>query len=111
MSPAAHTPRHTEGPWIAEDGITPGRRVVAPNAPKTRRVVAHLGGKDREANSALVAAGPDMLVALKAVHEPYRHLTAEALKAGILMEFGPPKPEKGAALLLARAAIARAGAL
>lgn len=46
-----------------------------------------------------------MAEALRAVHAPYAALTDEALEAGILMEFGPPKPQKGAALLLVRRAL------
>lgn len=36
---------------------------------------------------------------------PYRFLTEEALRAGVLMERGPPKPAKGEAILAARAAL------
>ncbi len=64
--------------------------------------------KAQWANARLIAAAPDLLAALIAVHQPYETLTQDALEAGILMEFGPPKPEKGAALLLARAAITKA---
>ncbi len=37
---------------------------------------------------------------------PYATLTEEALRDGILMEHGPPKPERGLAILRARAALA-----
>ncbi len=56
----------------------------------------------------LIAAAPELLEAAIAVLEPYKTLTDDALVSGILMEFGPPKPEKGAALLLIRKAIALA---
>lgn len=55
--------------------------------------------KDVEAKLAV------MVEALRAAHAPYAALTDEALEAGILMEFGPPKPQKGAALLLVRRAL------
>lgn len=55
----------TIGPWFAQPGTTTGQEVVAPNAPKTRRVVARCGGSDREANACLIAAAPDLLTALK----------------------------------------------
>jgi Lar family restriction alleviation protein len=57
------------------------------------------------ANAKGAALSSVLLAALKAVHAPYANLTDEALEAGVLMEWGPPKPEKGAALLKVRAAI------
>ena len=69
---------------------------------------------DRHANAVLdlcarvvelEEANTRMREALEAVHAPYKTLTAEALEAGILMEFGPPKPDRGAAQLLVRAAL------
>lgn len=60
---------HTPGPWTSEAGSNTGRRIIAPNAPKTRRVVAACGGKDREANARLIAAAPDMYEALKQARE------------------------------------------
>lgn len=69
------------------------------------RRTAYVARRDR---ADLYAAAPALLEALVAVHAPYATLTEEALEAGVLMEFGPPKPEKGAALLRARAAIQRA---
>jgi hypothetical protein len=76
----------------------------------TQTVTTEVAVKLRDALARELGGGlqADMLAALKAVHEPYRHLTDEALEAGILMEFGPPKPEKGAALLMVRKVIAKA---
>jgi len=53
-------------------------------------------------------AAQKLLEACVAVHAPYKTLTEEALRDGVLMELGPPKPDRGAALLLVRAAIALA---
>lgn len=50
----------------------------------------------------------ELTEALRAVHAPYKMLTEDALEAGILMEFGPPRPDRGAAQLLVRAALAKA---
>lgn len=69
---------HTSGPWIAQDGTTSGREVIAPNAPKSKRVVARYGGPDRDMNSYLGAAGPEMLEALKNVQA----LISEAASTG-----------------------------
>lgn len=44
--------------------------------------------------------------AIDGLISPYATLTEEALRDGILMEYGPPKPAKGLAVLRARAAIA-----
>lgn len=55
----------TEGPWIVQPGTTTGVEVVAPNAPKTRRVVARCGGKDREGNARFIAAAHDLAEAVK----------------------------------------------
>lgn len=68
----------------------------------------HISRGEVLANADLISAAPEMLEALKAVHAPYATLTEDALQSGILMEHGPPKPAKGAALLLVRAAIAKA---
>lgn len=50
----------TPGPWHDAPGTTTGRIVVAPNMTKAKRRVAALGGPDREANAAYIAAcSPD----------------------------------------------------
>lgn len=63
---------------------------------------------EAEARATILAASSDLLAALEAMIEPYRFLTEGALEAGVLMEFGPPKPEQGRAILAARAAIRKA---
>lgn len=114
---------HTPGPWVIEAFGSP--RVLATDEKGSWPICdirgwGHLTGKGhgalgldnetaaaiQDANARLIAAAPALLKALEAVHAPYATLTAEALEAGILMEFGPPKPEKGRAQLQVRAAIA-----
>lgn len=53
----------TPGPWLAERSAgTLIMQVVAPSAPRSKRVVARLGGADvRDGNARLIAAAPDML--------------------------------------------------
>lgn len=52
----------TPGPWHDAPGTTTGRIVVAPNTTKAKRRVAALGGPDREANAAYIAAcSPDRM--------------------------------------------------
>ncbi len=58
--------QHTPGPWLAVDGSTTGRAVIAPEQPKVRRNVAAVGGQNREANARLIAAAPDLFNALAA---------------------------------------------
>lgn len=69
----------TPGPWYEAPGTTTGRIVVAPNTTKAKRRIAALGGPDREANAAYIAAcSPDrMREVLAAARE------AEALKREI----------------------------
>jgi hypothetical protein len=56
---------HTPGPWQAVEGKTTGRMVITPNArTKATRIVAHIGGPDRDANARLIAAAPELLEAL-----------------------------------------------
>ncbi|GLK77991.1 hypothetical protein GCM10008171_32450 [Methylopila jiangsuensis] len=45
---------HTQGPWVAQDGTTYGYEIISTSAPKSRRVVARLGGRDRDANAAFI---------------------------------------------------------
>lgn len=86
--------------------------------PERERAICALGdqldGLDGEDLLGIIldeqALNAELLAALRAVHAPYRTLTEEALEAGILMEFGPPKPGRGAAQLLVRSAIAKAEA-
>lgn len=52
----------TPGPWHAAPGTTTGQIVVAPNTTKAKRRVAAIGGPDRDANAAYIAAcSPDRM--------------------------------------------------
>lgn len=52
----------TPGLWYDAPGTTTGRIVVAPNTTKAKRRIAALGGPDREANAAYIAAcSPDRM--------------------------------------------------
>lgn len=46
--------KHTAFPWNVEDGVTTGKKIIAPNAAKSKRNVAHIGGPDREDNAAFL---------------------------------------------------------
>ncbi len=64
-APLGELTKYTPGPFIAEQAEQGHFEVLAPNAPKTMRRVARLGGPNREANAMLFAAAPDMLAALR----------------------------------------------
>lgn len=55
----------TNGPWESIIGTSSGKEVVAPNANKGKYRIARCGGPDRDANSALIAAAPDLYEAIK----------------------------------------------
>jgi hypothetical protein len=50
--------------------------------------------------------GPQLYEMLKRLIRPYETLTEEALIDGILMEYGPPKPERGRLIVAARKLLA-----
>lgn len=84
----------TPGPWHAAPGTTTGRIVVSPNTTKAKRRVAAIGGPDRDANAAYIAAcSPDRMrevLALARKAEAMEREIAEkdariaALEAGML---------------------------
>lgn len=59
--------KHTPGKWTTRKGLTAGREVVSLDAPKTKQVIARCGGPDRNENSDLIAAAPDLLEALELI--------------------------------------------
>lgn len=75
----------TPGLWYDAPGTTTGRIVVAPNTTKAKRRIAALGGPDREANAAYIAAcSPDrmgVVLALARQAEALQRENAELRKA------------------------------
>ena len=59
-------PKFTKGEWIATEGNTSGQEVICPSATKSKRRIARIGGPDRDANSRLMSAAPDLYEALDA---------------------------------------------
>ena len=96
--------KHTPGPWVAEDGVNTGRRVVAPNAPKTRRVVAACGGMNRDGNANLIAAAPDLAADGKFLLDRLSDFESEISDEQAREWFGHVQP----AIARFRAAIAKA---
>lgn len=96
--------KHTEGQWEIQKGLTAGKEVISPSAPKARRVIARCGGPDRDGNSCLIAAAPDLLEALIEVAASLAW-NAQGECRGI--NDGPIMPSNGA-VEMAKAAIAKA---
>lgn len=84
----------TNGPWEAIIGTSSGKEVVAPNANKGKYRIARCGGPDRDRNSQLISAAPDLYAALSLFME-YNELmdagddVAGMLKYAELMEAAP----------------------
>ncbi len=89
--------KHTPGPWNWAKSDINGRYSIYRNGP-----LAYCGDTtavdgDGEANARLIAAAPDLLVALQSFDDAFSHYCD-----------GDPSPEEWAALKAARAAIAKA---